>query len=184
MIDARAVSSWRRVELNRPGSPNRCTCTAHPPGRSEKPGEHLLHFPFFSPYICPYRLLLILGKNLVYQREVSPCTYPALHSIPPLNVPRSPIFWKTPVFSISPHVCNSPIAICTETRSICSVHITPACGRLLAGTPTLRRHGSMTAGGTIRRSPRAFLRSIDTARRRRAACKASSGWPCWWLVWC
>jgi hypothetical protein len=31
----------------------------------------------------------------VYQREVSPCTYPALHSIPPLNVPRSSIFWKT-----------------------------------------------------------------------------------------
>src|SRR5204863_2120183 len=25
-------------------------------------------------------------------------TYPALHSIPPLNLPRSPIFWITPVF--------------------------------------------------------------------------------------
>ena len=44
---------------------------------------------------------------------------------------------KTPVIGIPPYVCNSPIAICTETRSICSVHITPACGRLLAGTQTL-----------------------------------------------
>jgi Protein of unknown function (DUF3185) len=63
-------------------------------------------------------------------------------------------FHQSPVIGISPHVCNSPIAICTETRSIRSVHITPACGRLLEGTQTLRRHGSMTGEGIIRRSPR------------------------------
>jgi hypothetical protein len=43
-----------------------------------------------------YPLLLVRGKNLVPQREVLPCTYPALHGIPHLNLSRSPLFWKTP----------------------------------------------------------------------------------------
>ena len=36
-----------------------------------------------------YRVRLSPGKNLVLQRAVWPCTYPALHSILPLNLPRS-----------------------------------------------------------------------------------------------
>jgi hypothetical protein len=39
--------------------------------------------------------------------------------------------WKTPVIGISLHVYGSPTTICTETRSIYSVQITPACSRLL-----------------------------------------------------
>ena len=49
----------------------------------------------------------MLGNNLVPQREVSPCTYPVLHSIPPLNLSRSSLFWKTPVKYISLLVSNN-----------------------------------------------------------------------------
>jgi len=35
-----------------------------------------------------------------------------------------------PIIGISPHVCANPIALCPKTRYICSVQITPACGRL------------------------------------------------------
>jgi hypothetical protein len=45
-----------------------------------------------------YRVVLILGKNLVPHREVLPCTSPALQSITPLNVSRSALFWVTPSF--------------------------------------------------------------------------------------
>jgi hypothetical protein len=37
-----------------------------------------------------------VGKNLVPQHEVLPCTSLTLHNIPPLNLPRLPIFWITP----------------------------------------------------------------------------------------
>src|SRR4029434_7077579 len=33
-----------------------------------------------------------------FTREVSPCTYPALPSLSPPHVPRSPLFWITPVW--------------------------------------------------------------------------------------
>jgi hypothetical protein len=38
---------------------------------------------------------------------------------------------EIPVTGTPPHVSGYPITICTETRSICSAQILPACGRLL-----------------------------------------------------
>jgi hypothetical protein len=38
---------------------------------------------------------------------------------------------ENPVTGTPPHVYGYPITICTETRSICSAQILPACGRLL-----------------------------------------------------
>jgi hypothetical protein len=38
---------------------------------------------------------------------------------------------ETPGIGTAPHVRANPIALCPKTRSICSVRITPACGRLL-----------------------------------------------------
>src|SRR4029453_520125 len=37
------------------------------------------------------------------KREVSPCTYPALHSLFPLHVPRAPLFWITPGYCWPTH---------------------------------------------------------------------------------
>jgi hypothetical protein len=56
---------------------------------------------------------------------------------------------KTPVIGIAPHVCDNPITLCTETRSNCSVQITPACGRLLDS----RRTGGPGHRKGMRRSP-------------------------------
>ena len=61
---------------------------------------------YVKQFLCPYSLVLKVGKNLVPPREVLPCTYPTLHSIPPLHVPRSPLFWITPGYCWSTSKCQ------------------------------------------------------------------------------
>jgi hypothetical protein len=50
---------------------------------------------------------VIEAKNLVPQHEVWPCIYPTLRSIPPLNVPRSPLCWITPGYCWSTPKCRN-----------------------------------------------------------------------------
>jgi hypothetical protein len=54
-----------------------------------------------------------------------------------------------PVTGTPPHIYGYPIPICTETRSICSVQITPACGKLLDSRRT-GGPGSRCAGPSPR----------------------------------
>jgi len=50
-----------------------------------------------------------------------------------------------PVTGTPPHLYDYPIPICTETRSICSAQIIPACGRLLDGMRTGSLHSRTLA---------------------------------------
>ena len=83
-----------------------------------------------TPGYCWPTSFKVLG--VLFLGEVSPAFLPSkmacwAHQLRYLGVGQQ----YPPVTGTLPHVYGYPITICTETRSICSAQIIPACGRLL-----------------------------------------------------